>query len=72
MIVIIRETVITVSGSTIFFHMYSNIQDSLKFISRLIPITKFRSVDIIMTSYLQNTSYFFIKWILLYCLSLLL
>jgi len=47
-----------------FFHVYSDIQDSLKFISRVVPAPKFRFVDV--------TSYFFIKWNLLYCLSLLL
>jgi len=57
----------------IFIYIFSDIQDSLKFISRVVPNPKFRSIDVIMTSYLQKiTSDFFIKWILLHCLSLLL
>jgi len=32
----------------IFFHIYSDIQDSLMFISRVVPTPKFRSIDVIM------------------------
>jgi len=35
-----------------FFHIYSDIQDGLKFISGVVPTPKFRSIDVIMTSYL--------------------
>jgi len=38
---------------------YSDIQDSLKFFSRLVPTPKFRSIDVIMTSNLQKLRHIF-------------
>jgi len=37
-----------------FFHIYSDIQDSLKLLSTVVPISKFRSIDVIMKSHLQK------------------
>jgi len=34
--------------------MYSDIKDSLKFISRVVPTPKFLSINVIMTSYIYK------------------
>jgi len=36
------------------YPFHNDIQDSLKFLSRMVPIPKFQSIDVIMTSYLQK------------------
>jgi len=42
-----------------FFHIHSDIQVSLKFISNVVPTPKFLSIDVNMTSYLQKLRHIF-------------
>ena len=44
-----------------FFHAYSDVQYSLKFSARVVLTPKFRSIDVIMTSFLQKFASFYLS-----------
>ena len=44
-----------------FFHAYSDVQYSLKFSARVVLTPKFRSINVIMTSFLQKFASFYLS-----------